>query len=616
MEFLTQWRLTGDEYGAGYGNGITLADGESVLSSEKIKSDENETVFRGKHGHLVRCLHENKNGVWHCRSVFENVTGKPARLELLSSFAIKGLKADRIHRATSFWSAEGKLLSQDLTDLDMERSWANHGMRIEKFGQTGSMPVLKWFPFLALEDSEKSEFLGVQLYVSASWQIEVYRRDESISVQGGLADRDFGAWSKDVMPGEKFETPKAVIATGHSLEEVCDKLVKAQDPHIAEVDRDMPVIFNEYCTTWGNPTLENLEKTAKRLEGTGVRYLVIDSGWYRTETCKDWFCGAGDWEPSRELFPDGIKEAADVIRSHGLIPGLWFEYECLGSASKAWNENDHVLKRDGFPVNASGRKFWNMTDPWVWEYLDSRVVKLLKEAGFGYIKIDYNANTGAGVDGAESYGEGLRCSAEESVRYMKHLGEEIPGLVIENCASGGHRLTPAFMENSSMSSFSDAHECNSIPLIAANLHRVIRPEQSQIWAVLRASADIHRINFLLSASFLGRLCLSGEIFDLDEEKWGAALSAIGFYGKVSHIIKDGYTKSIRANVRDYTKPEGYQAVLRTLNNEALLIVHTFENGKNPPIEDFFTGYDIVEEFGSALDGDFRGHVFLLKEKRK
>ncbi|MBO7336047.1 MAG: alpha-galactosidase, partial [Lachnospiraceae bacterium] len=215
---------------------------------------------------------------------------------------------------------------------------------------------------------------------------------------------------------------------------------------------------------------------------------------------------------------------------------------------------------------------------------------------------------------AESYGEGLRRTADESVRYMRHLSEAIPGLVVENCASGGHRLSPVFMESSSMSSFSDAHECNSIPLIAANLHRVIRPEQSQIWAVLRASADIHRINFLLSASFLGRLCLSGEIFDLDEEKWGAALSAIDFYREVSHIIKDGYTKSIRANVRDYTKPEGYQAVLRTLENEALLIVHTFENGENPPIGDFFNGYDIVKEFGSGLDGEFRGHVFLLKRK--
>jgi alpha-galactosidase len=50
--------------------------------------------------------------------------------------------------------------------------------------------------------------------------------------------------------------------------------------------------------------------------------------------------------------------------------------------------------------------------------------------------------------------------------------------VIENCASGGHRLEPSFMGLTSMASFSDAHETRDIPVIAANLHRLIQPRQS------------------------------------------------------------------------------------------------------------------------------------------
>ncbi len=38
-----------------------------------------------------------------------------------------------------------------------------------------------------------------------------------------------------------------------------------------------------------------------------------------------------------------------------------------------------------------------------------------------------------------------------------------------------------------MSSFSDAHALAEIPLIAANLHRLMLPRQSQIWAVLHPS---------------------------------------------------------------------------------------------------------------------------------
>ncbi|MBR2279147.1 MAG: alpha-galactosidase [Eubacterium sp.] len=613
MEFYTEIRLKGDEYGGNYTNGLTLSGSSTLYKLETDKSDINKTVYKTADGIIVNCYHEKNGNVTVCKSEFINNTDSTLTLELLSSFAVKGIKADKIHRATSFWSAEGKLLTQKLTDLNMECSWAKHGVRIEKFGQIGSMPVRKWFPFLVLEDSVSGEFFGVQLYCASSWQIEVMHKDDDVYIQGGIADRDYGAWSKDVASGDSFVTPKAVCASGKSLEEVCDKLVKAQSLRIAEIDKDMPVVFNEYCTTWGNPTLENISRTAKRLEGSGVRYLVIDSGWYKNADDGDWFSKTGDWIPSSELFPNGIKEVADVIKSHGLVPGLWYEFECLGSDAAGYNMTEHILKRDGYPVTVGGRRFWDMRDKWVQNFLDERVIKLLKDAGFGYLKVDYNENIGAGVDGAESYGEGLRQCVEASRNYFKHITEEMPELVLENCSSGGHRLEPSFMELCSQASFSDAHECNSIPLIAANMHRVIRPEQSQIWAVLRANADLHRIYYLLVASLLGRLCLSGEIFDLTDEKWQAALDGVKFYNNVKHIIKNGFTSVIQTTAEDYSAPCGYQAVLREYKSEALLVVHTFKNGANPPIDDLIDNYKIQKTFGSKLDGDFRAKAFLLKK---
>ena len=254
-----------------------------------------------------------------------------------------------------------------------------------------------------------------------------------------------------------------------------------------------------------------------------------------------------------------------------------------------------------------------MRQPWVWNYLDEKVLSLLKNSGFGYIKIDYNETIGAGVDCAESFGEGLRQTVEGTQKYFAHLANEMPELVIENCSSGGHRLEPSFMELASMASFSDAHECNSIPLIAANLHRLIKPEQSQIWAVIRANADEHRINYLLAASCLGRLCLSGEIFDLTDGQWALVQNGIEFYGKIKHIIRDGFTSVIETDVKDYYRPQGYQIVMRELDNEALLIVHTFENGANPPVEKFIDGWSVSEKFGSDPDGDFRGCVYHLKK---
>ena len=612
MEFYAELRLRGDEYNDGYGNGLTLSGSETVRNLEEVSKTDSETVYHTKQGHILRVRHEKKGDVTVFHTVFENTTSEDATIELLSSFAIRDLDVDRMHRATSFWSAEGKLLSQDLVELNMEKSWANHGFRIEKFGQAGSMPVRKFFPFIALENTKTGMFIGAQLYLASSWQIEVIRNRETVSLHGGIADRDFGQWYKTIRPGDSFETPKAVIAEGTSLLDVCDKLVKAQSPRIASPDRDLPVIFNEYCTTWGSPSFDNLEKTAKRIEGSGIHYLVIDCGWYKKTDDENWFVTAGDWNPSQVLFPDGIRVAADMIRSHGFIPGIWFEMENCGKESELYQKTELLQTRDGFPVTVGTRRFLDLRKEAVWDYLDEKVLKLLKDNGFGYLKVDYNENMGAGVDGEESYGEGVRKSVLRSQDYFRHLSEELPDLVIENCASGGHRLEPSMMELVSQASFSDAHECTTIPLIAANLHRLIRPEQSQIWAVLRKNDSADRILYTLTAAFLGRLCLSGEVFDLTDEQWDLALQGIRFYQKVSHIIRDGRTTAIETPLQDYTRPLGYQAVLREYKNEALLIVHTFEGSANPNLTSLLSGWTVKDSFGSDLTSDFQGKVFLLE----
>ena len=605
-----QVKVRGDSFNGHYTNGISLANSESVRRCREVYKDDEKTIYEADN-YKVTAYHIPKGDVTQCYTVFENTSSKDITIDLLSSFCIDNIEADVLHRATSFWSAEGKLLTQKLTDLNMEPSWNKHGTRIEKFGQIGSMPVRKWFPYAVLENTATGEFIGVQIYCASSWQIEVFRTADPVSLCGGLADFDYGHWCKCIRSGESFTTPRAVVAKGKSLLEVSDKLVKAQNPRIADVDKDMPIIYNEYCTTWGNPTLDNVKKICEALKDTKVRYLVIDSGWYK-QPDKFWWDTIGDWDESPELFPNGIKEMTDMIKSYGLIPGIWFEFEKAATLSQLYEQTEHLLKRFGDPINVDGQRFLDMRDDWCIDYLSRKVIDFLKKNGFGYIKIDYNDTIGVGCDGAESLGEGLRQSVLGTQKFFKKLSDEIPSLVIENCSSGGHRLEPSMMELVSQASFSDAHECKSIPVIAANLHRVIRPEQSQIWAVLRAADNIHRVNYILSSAFLGRMCLSGEIFDIDQRAWDTTHKAIDFYDEVKHIIKNGVTTVIDCKCNDYNNLTGYQAVLREYGDEALLVIHTFENGSNPDIDQYLSGYNIIDTFGSELDGDFRGKAFFLR----
>ena len=96
------------------------------------------------------------------------------------------------------------------------------------------------------------------------------------------------------------------------------------------------------------------------------------------------------------------------------------------------------------------------------------------------------------------------------------------------------------MSECSMASFSDAHECEEIPIIAANLHRAILPRQSQIWAVIRKDDSLKRIAYSIAATFLGRMCISGDVQELSEPQWKVMDDGIAFYKRIAPVKKRIY----------------------------------------------------------------------------
>ena len=610
MELRAEVKVMGDAYPGGFACGMSLGRSGTIAGFSKVAEVPEAIRYEDSRG-LVLIVHRKQDGeaqrVW---TEFQNGSDQEVVLEMLASFALEEVKADAVYRMQSFWSAEGKLRRETICDLHLEPSWNRCATRVERFGNVGSMPVRKYFPFLALEDSESGQVTAIQLYVGASWQMEIsVKESELLTVIGGLPDRELGHWMRKVAPGESFSTPQAVIAQGENLYQACRKLVEAQHPMISSVDDHMGIVFNEYCTTWGNPTLENLKQIADRLEGKGVQFLVIDCGWYGHGDA--WPQSVGDWDVNPERLPGGLKEAADYIRSKGMIPGLWFELESVGPTSSHYNDREHLVKRDGLPLTVGGRRFWDMEDPWVVDYLTEKVIGQLKAGGFGYIKVDYNETMGMGVDGGDSLGDGLQRKVEASRRFFQKIREEIPGIVIENCSSGGHRLTPAFMELVSQASFSDAHETTAIPLIAANLQRVIRPDQSQIWAVMRVTDDDARLQYSLIATMLGRMCLSGDIHNLSDHQWQVVQEAMAFYEKAADIIRDGVTVLHQVSTPGYNEPQGEQLVLRELGNRGLAVYHRFQNSQDG-MPNLPQGCRILESFGSA-DRDFSAQAWLYEK---
>ncbi len=577
------------------------------------------------------------------RCILTNASTSARIVEHLESFNLGGIGRAldddafgrlRLHRFRSTWCNEALHECTEAVAWQLERY--NYTTRSERYGQVGTHPVRGFHPFGAVEDATRGIVWGAQLAWSGSWQMEFSNKNSrGLTFGGGLADFEFGHWAKSLKPGESMETPTAFVACVRGgFDALCARLVRAVEATLPVVagEEELPVVCNEWQTGHENPTEELMRKLADCVGGLpGMRYLVMDAGWYKPQGKSVWV-GLGDWQPDDGLFPNGLAPMADYIRSRGLVPGIWFEAEVVSTYSKAAVEYaDALLRRRGQLIHAGEcRHFWDFNSPKARAILDERVCNFLHKNGFGYVKIDYNETVGVGCDHPDSLGEGLRQHIFGVHRFFRRLAETNPGLVIENCASGGQRLEPAMLALTAMSSFSDASEQPNAAAIAGSLHRLIPARSNQIWAVLKKDYDDRKTVFKLTTAMMGRVCLSGELLELTPRQWELTVEALRFYRRLVPLLKEGdstFTPAVCASRKNIT---GAQSLLRVRRDgrQAALYVHAFAT---PPAEIAValpsgewretarfqldgTG-DFAIGGGRALlhkPADFSGHILLLE----
>lgn len=598
-EPLVQLKLLGSDSPAYFSGGRTMrgVTGPLELADQREeRSDRNVTIattLASSHG--FRCVHIltlfPSHPAAEIQTAFFNDSAQSLTLEMLSSFTMgslspfsSGLAPETltIHRMRSTWSAEGRLVSEQAEDLQLEPSWKQYSANSLRFGSVGSFPARGYEPFCAVEDRAHGVTWAAAATQACSWQMELYRKDMGLSLSGGLADWEFGQWRKTIRPGEQFAAPKAVIAVvrgsvDEATQALTENLRQYVEPALPASERALPVLFNEFCSTWGKPTMDSVLRHLAVLKGRGIGTYVIDAGWYDDAG----FEGAarlGKWEAGRTAFPHGMKTVVDTIHQAGMSAGIWFEFEVAGrDEPDCFHKTDWLLTRDGVPITAGDRRFWDLRKPEVREYLADKVIRFLRNNGFDYCKFDYNETIGIGCDGSESPGEGLRQHIEAMMVFLGRIRRELPNLVIETCASGGHRHCHSVLECSCMASFSDAHECDEIPIIAANMHRIMLPRMSQIWAVVKPDQPLFKLYYQICSGLLGRLCFSGEPERLTVEQWAVLEEGVSFYHEAAPIIDRGVSRRFGPAIVSYRAPKGWQGVVRQGSRWTLVVIHTFSN---------------------------------------
>jgi len=156
------------------------------------------------------------------------------------------------------------------------------------------------------------------------------------------------------------------------------------------------------------------------------------------------------------------------------------------------------------------------------------------------------------------------------------------------------------------------------------------PRQSQIWATLHPADSDRRLVYSLASTFLGRMCLSGGVDELDERQWGIVLGATALYTQAAPVIKCGRSRITHNLGESWRHPKGWQSLTRISEDgkSALVVAHAFEGapdaiGITLPNN---AAWSIAGQLTSAepavlsagsiltmpLEGDFCGRVVLLR----
>lgn len=614
----------------GVSSGMTMKYSHSTVSLQL----ENQSLIEGENSKTVVTTLVSPEGYEVCHSLtwiygrkglicttkFRNTGSQPLILEMLSSFAFENLSPFQeedgngqmnLHRFRGGWAVEGRHVCESLESLALEKAWCAPFTVSERFGSAGSFPVGRYFPLAALEDRKNQVFWTAQLCHNATWQMEVTRYGDSISFSGGLGDNEFGQWSRTVEPGEEFAAPAAFLSSVQGdIAKACQSVTDMQNTACDSYgEKGLPIVFNEYGASWGDPTQDKMLNFAKCLSTKGIRYLVIDAGWSRDGQEQR---GNGEWLADEKRFPD-LKQMSTDLRKMGYIPGLWMEFEVTTEGSPVYGDtyDDMHLKSNGVVINTGGwRTYWDFRRKDVWRYLQTHVIDMLIENKIGYLKVDYNGCIGIGCDSSDSGtspGEGLRQHLEAVREFFKEIKRQIPDIIIENCASGGHRLEPSMLGVSAMSSFSDAHESREIPYIAANEHYLMLPRQCQIWVVLHADQSMDELRYRMASGFLGRICLSGGIDQLSDEQWTEVEKGLAFYRELEGTIMEGITRIYGNRSSNMHHPAGTQVVVREGKEEIMVVCHSFhkpeERIKIPAPEGFYIANGFHNQVISVKGGE-------------
>lgn len=341
---------------------------------------------------------------------------------------------------------------------------------------------------------------GVMMAVgwTGEWAADFSSTSKGFSIKSGLAKTHLV-----LHPGEEIRTPKILLIfyggdrwRGQNL--LRRFILAHHRPTVNGKPLTPPITWGVFGTTSAEVHQHNIGKIIEH--NLPLDYYWVDAGWYGKTG--EWWRDVGDWEVVPKLYPEGFKPLSDALEKTGRHLMVWFEPERVHNDTP-WSklQPEWLLKLPG-----AEDSLMNLGNPEALKFVTDSISSQIDAFGLGTgcYRQDYNIeplNFWKASDAPDRQGMTEIRYIEGLYAYWDALLAKNPGMIIDNCASGGRRIdlettgrsTPFWRTDGPRDPV--AHQCHSYGLMA--------------WVPLSAiSEDREGDDYEFRSSMCSSLCLN------------------------------------------------------------------------------------------------------------
>jgi alpha-galactosidase len=169
--------------------------------------------------------------------------------------------------------------------------------------------------------------------------------------------------------------------------------------------------------------------------GLDAEYFWIDAGWFEGR----WPNGVGNWFTRKDGFPNGLRPVSDGLKELDFKLLLWFEPERVFKGT--WLDREHPDWILRLPDNPNG--LLDLGNPEALKRLTEHISGMIENEGIALYRQDFNMDPlpfWRANDEPDRQGISEIRHIEGLYTFWDELLRRHPGLIIDNCASGGRRI--------------------------------------------------------------------------------------------------------------------------------------------------------------------------------